>query len=156
MTVGALMLRNASSAFAPVLAELHARSVAQAWPASAFTALLTSPGVAALVAVTREEEDERPVGFILMRLAAGEAEILTVSVLPAERGKGVGLRLLEGALEVLRARGACEVFLEVGQKNAPAKRLYERAGFAEVGRRPGYYRNEAGLNEDAVTLRRAL
>jgi ribosomal-protein-alanine N-acetyltransferase len=149
-------LRDATLAYAPLLAALHARSFAEAWGEEAMARLLASPGVSALLALTRQNEGEVPVGFILMRLAAEEAEILTVCVLPKERGKGIGGRLLEGALDALRAHGASAVFLEVGLLNAPARRLYERAGFVEIGRRRGYYRDPTGLDEDAVTLRRAL
>ena len=156
MTAPAIALCEAPLPYAPLLDELHAQSFAERWGEEAFASLLASPGVSALLAMARKHEGEVPVGFILMRLAAEEAEILTVSVLPKERAKGIGGRLVEGALDALRAKGARAVFLEVGLANAPARQLYERAGFVEIGRRRGYYRNPTGLNEDAVTLRRAL
>jgi ribosomal-protein-alanine N-acetyltransferase len=151
-----IALREAPLAYAPLLAALHAQSFAAPWSEEAFASLLAAPGVSALLALASESGGEVPVGFVLMRLAAEEAEILTIGVLPKERGRGVGGRLLTGALEALHAQGVRAVFLEVGLTNAPARRLYERAGFVEMGRRRGYYQNPAGLNEDAVTLRRTL
>jgi ribosomal-protein-alanine acetyltransferase len=156
MRVRDITLREAPPAFAALLAALHARAFAEPWATSAFATLLEAPGVSALMAVDGTPSGEVPLGFILTRLAADEAEILTLAVEPEERGKGIGRRLIQEALDFLRARGARAVFLEVGLANVPARRLYERAGFTGVGRRRGYYRNSTGLNEDAVMLRCAL
>ena len=82
-------------------------------------------------------------GFILSRLVAGEAEILSVAVAAARRGKGLARRLLDLHLRRLAGLGARTVFLEVDEGNEPARRLYRRAGFREVGRREGYYRDAA-------------
>jgi [ribosomal protein S18]-alanine N-acetyltransferase len=48
------------------------------------------------------------------------------------------------------------VFLEVEDGNRPALKLYERAGFHEVGRRPGYYQRGSGATVAALVLRRDL
>lgn len=151
-----IIFREAPPAFAALLAALHARAFTEPWPISAFAKLCEAPGISALLAVDNALSGELPLGFVLTRLAADEAEILTFAVVPEERGKGIGRRLIHEAVDSLRARGARAVFLEVAPANVPARRLYERAGFTEVGRRRGYYRNSAGLNEDAVMLRRAL
>ena len=92
------------------------------------------------------------IGFILSRLAAGEAEILSVAIAPAWRGRGFARPLLDLHLRRLAGLGARTVFLEVGEHNAPARRLYRRAGFYEVGRRHGYYDGGA----TALMLRRDL
>lgn len=156
MTARDVTLREAPLAYAPLLSALHAQSYVEPWDEEALARLLASPGVAALIAVARTSAGEAPLGFILVRQAADEAEILTLCVVPRERGIGIGARLLEAALDRAHARGAKTVFLEVGLTNPPALRLYARAGFVEIGRRRGYYRNPAGLNEDAITLRRVL
>jgi ribosomal-protein-alanine N-acetyltransferase len=156
MTTRTIALRTASRPHAALLAALHARAYAVPWSARDFAELLAAPGVAALLAVSEEPRDEAPVGFVLMRHAAGEAEILALCVIPEARGQGVGGRLIDGALEALRAMGARAVFLEVGADNIAAKRLYARAGFVAAGVRRGYYRHPAGDSEDAVILRRAL
>ena len=50
------------------------------------------------------------------------------------------------------ARGCSQVLLEVAEGNDPARRLYERFGFAPISRRRGYY----GPGKDAVVMRRRL
>ena len=75
----------------------------------------------------------------MSRRAADEAEILSVAVARAWRGRGLARRLLDLHLRRLAGFGLRAVFLEVDEDNEPARRLYARAGFREVGRRPGYY-----------------
>jgi [ribosomal protein S18]-alanine N-acetyltransferase len=91
-------------------------------------------------------------GFILSRVAAAEAEILSVAIAPGWRGRGLSRQLLNFHLRRLAGIGIRSVFLEVGEQNAPACQLYRRAGFREVGRRQGYY--EGGAT--ALVLRRDL
>ena len=52
--------------------------------------------------------------------------------------------------------GAGAVFLEVDEDNVPARKLYRRAGFREVGRRAGYYQDPTGRSTAALVLRRDL
>ncbi|TCZ55290.1 GNAT family N-acetyltransferase [Roseicella aquatilis] len=91
-------------------------------------------------------------GFVLARAAGGEAEILTLAVLPAARRQGLGAALMAAALAGAAARGAEAMFLEVAAGNAAALPLYRGLGFAEVGRRRRYYPDGA----DALVLRRDL
>ena len=119
------------------LAELHATSFPQAWSATDFADLL-SLGASGLKAT----RSGAVVGFLLWRVAAGEAEILTVAVTPHHRQVGVGRRLLSGALAALSSAGADQVLLEVADDNLAALRLYLSVGFVAVGRRKGYYRRE--------------
>ena len=95
-------------------------------------------------------------GFILSRIADQEAEILSIAVASSWRGKGLAKRLLDLHLRRLAGLGMRAVFLEVGDDNVPARRLYQRAGFREVGRREGYYRDQAGTASTALVLRRDL
>ena len=92
------------------------------------------------------------VGFILSRMAAGEAEILSVAIAPAWRGRGFARPLLDLHLRRLAGLGVRAVFLEVDENNEPACRLYRNAGFSEVGVRKGYYQEGAS----ALVLRRDL
>lgn len=78
-------------------------------------------------------------GMVLARVAADEAEILTIAVLPELQGRGLGRWLLDAAMEEARRRGARVMFLEVATGNAPALALYTRAGFVRVGERKRYY-----------------
>ncbi|MGH9794305.1 MAG: ribosomal protein S18-alanine N-acetyltransferase [Candidatus Acidiferrales bacterium] len=92
-------------------------------------------------------------GFLVMRSAPGEVEILNMAVVPQSRRAGVGSRLLRHALEVARAAGAQRVFLEVRESNRAAIALYARHGFQAAGRRENYYSAPA---EAALLLARAL
>jgi ribosomal-protein-alanine N-acetyltransferase len=82
-------------------------------------------------------------GMMLIRVAADEAEILTIGVAPEARGTGLGARLLDTAAAVARDAGAAKLFLEVSARNAPARALYTKAGFTQVGRRRRYYADGA-------------
>ena len=95
-------------------------------------------------------------GFILSRFAAGEAEILSVAVDRRWRGRGLARRLLDLHLRRLAGLGVGAVFLEVEEDNIGGLRLYDRAGFREVGRRQGYYPHETGASASALVLRRDL
>ncbi len=88
--------------------------------------------------------------MVLLRVAADEAEILTIGV--AARRQGLGTALMAAALAAARAQGAAAMFLEVAADNAAARGLYGNLGFAAAGQRRGYYANGA----DALLLRRDL
>lgn len=139
---------------AAVLAALHADAFAaqtdELWNEKSLRDLLAMPGALALLAL----RGDAPVGFILLRQAADEAEIITLAVQPQQRRHGVARRLLSVGLDKMTGRGARHCFLEVADDNAAARALYAAAGFAEVGRRSGYYRDAAGQPRDAVLMRR--
>lgn len=126
------------------LARLHAAAFTRPrpWSAAEFAALCASPGTRLLAAAE---------GFALLRVTAGEAELLTLAVAPAARRRGLGARLLAAALTAAGDAGADEIFLEVAADNAAARALYADAGFAAVGQRPAYFDGT-----DAVVMRRAL
>lgn len=90
-------------------------------------------------------------GFIVARKTApDEREILNIAVLGEYRGLGIGEALLR---ELVFSGETGDVFLEVRESNHGARRLYERVGFEEVGRRPGYYEDPP---ETAVIMRIAV
>ncbi|MBL8643283.1 MAG: GNAT family N-acetyltransferase [Rhodospirillaceae bacterium] len=93
--------------------------------------MLNQPGVTAL-----STND----GFILMRMAADEAEVLTIAVDPNKRGAGLGYRLVEAGLVLVLAQKAARCFLEVAEDNAPAFAVYTKAGFTRCGERKDYYK----------------
>jgi tRNA threonylcarbamoyl adenosine modification protein TsaD/ribosomal-protein-alanine acetyltransferase len=71
--------------------------------------------------------------------ADDEGHVLNLAVRPDARGKGLGSAMLSWLMEEARRRGLGRLTLEVRPSNAGAIDLYGRAGFHEVGRRPGYY-----------------
>lgn len=129
------------------LAALHAVCFRDAWDAAAIAALLASPG--AFVFHNRD-------GFVLARIAGGEAEILTLAVAPHARGQGLGRALLQAAIIWAEGQGADAMFLEVGADNPHALALYAGLGFAKVGMRKGYYASAISTGGDALVLRLPL
>jgi [ribosomal protein S18]-alanine N-acetyltransferase len=129
-----------------LFASIHAESFSDVWNEAWIASLLAQPGTFACLA-----DDES--GFILVRAAGGEAEVLTLAVRPAARRRGVGLTLVTKGAEEAARRGATAMFLEVSCTNLPAIALYKRIGFTEIGRRPGYYTAADGCRVDALVLR---
>lgn len=95
------------------------------------------------------------VGYGIMSVAVGEAHILNVAVAPATQGQGRGREMLMHLLRTGRQHGAETAFLEVRPSNQVAIRLYETAGFHQVGVRRAYYPGDKG-REDAVIMARDL
>ena len=148
-----ITVRAASRDEAALLAHLHGSSFAEKWSAGAFDDLLSMPGTFALLAGVGGNDWQ---SFALARVAAGEAEILSLAtVLPARR-KGLAHALVVATAAEAARRGAGEIFLEVSKGNAAARALYLGLGFAEVGQRPRYYSNLDGAHADALTLVTAL
>lgn len=117
------------------MAQLHAGAFHPGWRAAEMAALLDHSGAVGLVL----QHDSVMEAFLIARLAADEAEVLTIVTAPPARRRGHGRTLLTALKSVLRARGVVKVFLEVAEDNAPARALYAAAGYVEVGRRRGYY-----------------
>ncbi|GGL99220.1 alanine acetyltransferase [Pseudooceanicola nanhaiensis] len=131
------------------MAALHDRSFTtpRAWSAVEFDALLASPG--AFLETATE-------GFLLGRVIAGEAELLTLAVAPSARRAGQGRRLLAAFESNARARGAGSAFLEVAADNGPAIALYAGAGWETRGTRRAYYQRPDGSRVDAVVMSKPL
>jgi ribosomal-protein-alanine N-acetyltransferase len=145
-------LSEASPRDAAAIATLHAASFHRGWSDGEIEHLLLDRHVVA----HRATAGRGLAGFILSRLVQDEAEILSVAVAASWRGRGLARQLLDLHLRRLAGLGARTVFLEVGEDNAPARRLYRRAGFREVGRREGYYQDRGGPGTAALVLRRDL
>jgi len=142
------VMAEARQADAAVFAAIHAQSFQRGWSEQEFQRLLADRNTVA----HRAGLGRTCAGFILSRVTAGEAEILSVAIAPSYRGRGFAQPLLDTHLRRLAGFGARTVFLEVGEQNTPACRLYRRAGFREVGRRERYYDSGA----TALVLRRDL
>jgi ribosomal-protein-alanine N-acetyltransferase len=127
------------------LVALERATFSDPWTRRQLTDAFEFDGVVALVAT----EADRIVGSVLGRVITDEAEILTISVDPGSRRRGVGRLLLDAAVERSRQLGAATIWLEVRESNTAAKLMYQSAGFFAAGVRRGYYRRPI---EDAVVL----
>ena len=146
-----MTLRPASQADAAAMAQVHAASFAAGWSAAEIRRFAADPGGFALVA----DDAGEAAGFILCRVVAGEAEVLTLAVRPELRRRGLAMALREAAL-ALAAPTAGAMLLEVAADNPGALALYARAGFRTVGRRAGYYARTGAPAVDAIVMRRVL
>ncbi|CAH2600863.1 Ribosomal-protein-S18p-alanine acetyltransferase [Rhodovastum atsumiense] len=116
----------------------------ECWSATAIADQLVLPGTFGLI--------DPGGGMVLARVAADEAEILTLAMLPSSRRQGRARRLLQAAEDQAGSAGAGVMFLEVSERNIAARALYAAAGYLQAGRRPRYY--PGGI--DALLLRKQL
>ena len=149
-----LVAAVAAHAHAMALIQDAAFPLPERWGPDQIAAQVSLPGTCGLICLLpcQSGPEQSGGGFILFRVAADEAEVLTLAVSPASQRRGLGRRLLQAALDRAQARGAAQIFLEVAWDNIPALSLYAGAGFTQVGCRPGYYPG----GSDALVLRRDL
>jgi [ribosomal protein S18]-alanine N-acetyltransferase len=136
----------------PRLAQLHGASFHRGWGESEFEGMMRERNTF----VQRLRLGRKTIGFAVSRMAADEAEILSIAIDAAYRGRGLSHDLLLTHLGHLAGRGVRTIFLEVEENNGPARALYQRAGFSVVGRRERYYRQTSGKQLNALLMRRDL
>jgi ribosomal-protein-alanine N-acetyltransferase len=149
---GTAVVEPASLRDAARLAQLHGASFHRGWGEGEFEAMLAERNTL----VHRLKQGRKVIGFAVSRIAADEAEILSIAIDAGQRGRGLSRNLLLTHLGHLAGHGVRTIFLEVEENNAPARRLYERAGFAVTGRRERYYRQASGEQLNALLMRRDL
>ena len=146
------LVEPASLRDAARLAQLHGASFHRGWGEGEFEVMLRERNTL----VHRLKRGRNVIGFAVSRMGADEAEILSIAVDADYRGRGLSHNLLLTHLGHLAGRGIRTIFLEVEENNAPARRLYERTGFAIVGRRERYYKQADGEQLNALLMRRDL
>jgi len=137
---------------APRLAQLHGASFHRGWGEGEFDSMLAERNT--LIQLLQMKR--KIIGFVVSRIAADEAEILSIAIDPDYRGRGLSRNLLLTHLGHLAGRTVNKVFLEVEENNQAARRLYEQTGFTVVGRRERYYRQPGGEHLNALLMRRDL
>lgn len=90
----------------------------------------------------------KAVGYAMLYIVCGEADIVRVAVLPSHRRQGIAEKLLQKSFEVNHTDA---VFLDVRESNAPAIRLYKTLGFEDTGIRKNYYSNPT---ENAILMKK--
>jgi ribosomal-protein-alanine N-acetyltransferase len=139
------------------LADLHAAGFNHVWSADELADLIRQDGVIAYVARRANLFGTRsPVGFVLVRAVADEAEILTIAVTPSHRKRGVGRMLMDHAFRSFYRDRIASVFLEVDEGNPSALALYRRLGFVKVGERKGYYAGGSTPGATALVMKAEL
>jgi len=136
-----------TNAHAPQIAELEKLCFSMPWSTNAVASELTNPLSLWITAV----DGDRVAGYVGSQSVMGEADMMNLAVHPDYRRQGIGERLVTELVRQLSGQSVSSLTLEVRASNAPAIALYEKLGFAMVGRRPKYYQNP---REDALILRK--
>ena len=95
-------------------------------------------------------EEEKVLGYVGSQTVMGETDMMNIAVHPDYRRQGIDEALVVSLVEALKEKGNHSLMLEVRTSNEPARKLYEKLGFTQVGLRKNYYRNP---REDACILR---
>jgi ribosomal protein S18 acetylase RimI-like enzyme len=134
----ALALRIGTPSDEPFVRQLGGRAFAEYDPHAERTSagLLLEAGSRTLIA----ERGGRPVGFVIVRPAGEVLALNAIAVLPSERGRGIGQRLLRAAEQYGLSQGLRSVALNTAQANLAALDLFLRAGFAITERTAMHYR----------------
>ena len=127
---------------------LEKESFSDPWSKKAFEVQLNDGTSLMLVARSRQDRGQI-VGYLCAYLILVELQLASVAVRPEFRGEGIGETLVREMIKQGVAAGAEEVWLDVRESNAAARRLYEKLGFREVYRRKHYYRRP---KEDALVM----
>ena len=143
-----MQIERMTSAHLADAAELERACFHAPWSEQSL-ALLTSEAAVGFAAM----EDGVAVAYGGMLIAPFEGQITNIATSPHFRRRGAGALVLCALLEEARARGLEAVVLEVRESNAGAIALYEKQGFAVVGRRPRFYKNPS---ETALIMQKDL
>lgn len=137
----------------PELARIHKESFSNAWSAGDLERLAASKGTKVWLARPQGKGSSPPHGFVIVRNAADEAEIITIGTASRHRKKGAARALMHHVIRELRNERMAKLFLEVSSANMPALDLYNSLGFRRSGMRKAYYSSASeGSGEAADAL----
>ena len=153
MSTAVRMRRMKASDVEAVTALAASLPAAPQWQRDAYLAALDRQASPVRIALVAETEAAGLIGFTVASVIRPEAELEFIAVAQEFQRTGVARRLCEFLVAELTKAGVKEVLLEVRASNVAALSLYRMLGFAESGRRPGYYAHPA---EDAVQMRRGI
>ena len=149
-----LRIRDATADDSRDMAAIHAGSFGRDWSDEEFASLLRQENIFGLMASKRSAfRGYRPAGFVLVRIADTDSEILTIAVLKAFQGAGIGRQLMEEALRFVYKEGVETLHLEVEADNLPAVSLYRSLDFETVGERTAYYNQGMAESRSALVMR---
>ena len=129
------------------IAQLEKRCFSDPWSENSIRSELTGRLSLWVVAL----DGDTVAGYIGSQSVLGESDMMNVAVAPEYRRRGIAQALILELIRRLSQQGNRSLMLEVRASNTPAITLYHKLGFAQVGRRPNYYRNP---KEDALILRK--
>ena len=142
-----MMIVNMHESHIAQVAALEKICFSDPWSENSVASELKNPLSCWLVA----EEDGVVAGYVGSQTVIDESDMMNIAVHPDHRRKGIAEALVMELVEALKKRESHCLTLEVRASNEPAKALYEKLGFEQVGLRKNYYRNP---KEDALILRK--
>jgi ribosomal-protein-alanine acetyltransferase len=146
-----VFIRKATPEYLALIRKLEqATETAAHWAEREYDALFAADAPRRIALVAAEDVGAQILGFVIARCAAEEWEIENLVVAREQQRRGLGSALVRELVQEARQFGATSVLLEVRQSNRAARKLYEKLGFSESGRRKSYYRDPP---EDALLLR---
>ena len=143
--MGEIVIRKMNHSDTEELAELEQLCFSSPWSYKLIEEIPDSPFDTGFVL----EEDGKVKAYAILRILAGEGEIQRIGVLPSERRRGIGGKVMEAMTGYARENGAEAIFLEVREGNTAARSLYKSWGFEDEGRRKDYYTDP---KEDAILM----
>ena len=130
-------IRRSVPADAKEIAAAEAEIFSDPWSERDITDAISQSGSMCYSALS----DGKVIAYIIGRQISPEGEIYRIATVPSKRRCGIAYRLLDYAVKCERGRGLEALFLEVREKNIPARNLYKSYGFREIGMRKNYYKN---------------
>ena len=142
-----MMIVRMNESHVAAVAELEKICFSDPWSEKSVASELNNKLALWLVA----EEEGHVAGYIGSQTCGDESDVMNVAVHPDFRRRGIAESLVIALVEELKSLESHCLTLEVRASNESAQKLYEKMGFAEVGRRKNYYRNP---REDALIMRK--
>jgi ribosomal-protein-alanine N-acetyltransferase len=144
------MIREMKTEDIPGVLQIEKTLLGRQWTGRAFEESLQQDYTFFYV---EENADHSIAGYLCIERLYGEAELVNVAVHPQQRRTGMGARMLREAIEKEKEAGTESIVLEVRKGNLPAIRMYEQAGFAQIGVRKNFYEFPV---EDAIVMQLPL
>ena len=141
------VIRQMTEEDVTAVAALEAENFSRPWSYDAFCKTLSDEKYIVIIA----KETDALLGYCVLLCTGEEADITNVCTAPSARGKGVAMAMLTALMEAGKSRGVAEFFLEVRESNTPARNLYMKLGFEEIGLRKNYYEEP---REHAVLMKK--
>lgn len=136
----------------PAVLKIESLSFSTPWPESSFKGELENQPISNPYVVVSEKLD-KVIGYIIFWRIGDEAQIANVAVHPDYRRRGIGRKVVEKILSILKREKVRFVILEVRPSNTVARNLYHKLGFEVIGVREGYYRSP---QENALIMGKTL
>ena len=143
-----MIIERMNVSHVPQVAQLEKLCFSSPWSANSLE-LLTKEGIGVGYVCVRNTPTPMVTAYGGMMIAVDEGQITNIAVHPDCRGQGLGLAIVQALIKHAKAERLASISLEVRVSNAPAIALYRKVGFAEVGRRKGFYTRPT---EDALIM----